>query len=100
MIQGLHRAEYDRFGGVGISMAKQSKLLPKHIHALLLRANDLRFGTVPHLFAQHTPCHWYLRNDADSSGNYFTTCSDGRLSFSTVTMVSAIWTVLEMTSVP
>ena len=35
-----------------------------------------------------------------SMGNYFTTCSDGRLSFSTVTMVSAIWTVLEMTSVP
>ena len=37
---------------------------------------------------------------ADGSGNYFTTCIDGRLSFSTVTMVSAIWTVLEMTSVP
>ena len=52
--QGLHRAEYDRFGGVGISMARQSKLLPKHIHALLLRANDLRFGTVPHLFATST----------------------------------------------
>ena len=75
--------------------------LPEWPHpGLLLRANDLRFGAVPHLFAQHTPCRWYLRNDADGSGNYFTTCSDGRLSFSTVTMVSAICTVLEMTSVP
>ena len=41
------RAEYDRFGGVGISMSGQSKspagpLLPEHpIHVLLLRANDL-----------------------------------------------------------
>jgi hypothetical protein len=49
-MQGSHRAEYDRFGGVGISMARQSKsparlLLPEHpIQALLLRANDLGFG--------------------------------------------------------
>ena len=40
-------AEYDHFGGVGISMAGQSKspsnpLLPEHrIHVLLLSANDL-----------------------------------------------------------
>jgi hypothetical protein len=44
------RAEYDRFGGVGISMTRQSKspaglLLPEHpVPVLLLRANDLRFG--------------------------------------------------------
>ena len=42
-------AEYDHFGGVGISMAGQSKppsnpLLPEHrIHVLLLSANDLGF---------------------------------------------------------
>jgi hypothetical protein len=42
-------AEYDRFGGVGISMAGLSKspskpLLPEHrIHVLLLSANDLSF---------------------------------------------------------
>ena len=41
--------EYDRFGGIGISMAGPSKspskpLLPEHsIHVLLLRANDLGF---------------------------------------------------------
>ena len=78
-------------------------LLPEHpIQVLLLRANDLRFGAVPHLFAPHTrpPCRWCPRNDADSSGNYFTTCSDGRLSFSMVTMVFAIRTVLVMTSLP
>jgi hypothetical protein len=42
-------AKYDRFGGVGISMTRQSKIprepsLPEHLHpGLLLRANDLRF---------------------------------------------------------
>jgi hypothetical protein len=44
--------------------------------------------------------HRFTLSDAGGSGHYFTTCSDGRLSFSVVTMVSAIWTVLEMTSVP
>ena len=50
--------------------------------------------------AHSARCHWYLRNDAGGSGHYFTTCSDGRLSFSVVTMVFAIRTVLVMTSVP
>ena len=27
------------------------------------------------------PCRWCPRNDAGGSGNYFTTCSNGRLSF-------------------
>jgi hypothetical protein len=44
------RAEYDRFGGVGISMARQSNpqqgyYYTEHpIRVLLLRANDLSFG--------------------------------------------------------
>ena len=44
------RAEYDRFGGVVISMARRSKsparlfYLKNPIPVLLLRANDLVFG--------------------------------------------------------
>jgi hypothetical protein len=55
----------------------------------------------------HIPAHIFAvaeglptASDAGGSGHYFTTCSDGRLSFSVVTMVFAIRTVLVMTSLP
>jgi hypothetical protein len=45
------RAEYDRFGGIGISIGQAIRIPSKGhcylstlIHVLLLHANDLRFG--------------------------------------------------------
>ena len=48
-MQGSHKAEYDRFGGVGhFQPGNQNPgrlLLPEHpIQGLLLRANDLGLG--------------------------------------------------------